>query len=310
MRIGVGPLKRTLTVLLILVSSIISACGTSGGCTVVSSTGTISGTAATGPRCADTTPAAASGYTISGTVSGGTPLGTTINLTGAGTASVNADANGNYSFTAIPNGIYRLTPSRVGYAFSPINLGVTVNGGNAAGNDFAATASLAGAAGISGVVAGAVAQNVTIMLGGANTGSVLTDGNGNFGFSGLAAGSYTVTPTLTGYVFSPVSSAVTTTGGANASAGRFTASFYAAATARLVGTVGGAGAQNVVLTLSGTNTGTAVTDANGSYRFAGLVPGSYTVTPSLAGFTFSPANVAVVALGGESIVLTGFTARR
>jgi len=308
MHVDFAHLKNALTLLLVLASGILSACGSSGGCTVVSSSGTISGTVTLGPHCADATTTATSGYSISGTVSGGSPLGTKVGLSGAGTASTSTDANGNYSLTGISNGIYTLTPSRAGYVFSPVNLGVTVNGGNASGNDFVQTASIGATTGISGSVAGAVAQNVTITLSGANNGSVLTDANGNFDFSGLAAGSYTLTPSLTGYVFSPVSSAVTTTSGGNALAGRFTASFYAAATTRLVGTVSGATAQNVVLILSGTNTGSAVTDANGRYGFSGLVAGSYTVTPSLAGYTFSPANVAVVAVGGETIVLASFSA--
>jgi uncharacterized repeat protein (TIGR01451 family) len=45
----------------------------------------------------------------------------------------------------------------------------------------------------------------------------------------------------------------------------------------------------VTVTLSGSQSGTTQTDANGNYSFAGLAAGgNYTVTPSLAGYTFAP----------------------
>src|ERR1035437_9410349 len=53
-------------------------------------------------------------YGISGTVSGPVLLGVTINLTGAETGSTTTDVNGNYSFTALPNGSYTVAPSLTG----------------------------------------------------------------------------------------------------------------------------------------------------------------------------------------------------
>ena len=42
------------------------------------------------------------------------------------------------------------------------------------------------------------------------------------------------------------------------------------------------------MTLSGAKSGTTITDASGNYTFTGLDNGSYTITPSRTGFTFSP----------------------
>lgn len=310
MDICFGQLKAILVLVLILASSILSGCGSSGGCTVVPASATVSGTTAQGPHCASETASATSGYSISGVVSGGTPLGVTIKLTGAGTGSTTTDANGNYNFSAIPNGNYTVTPSRAGYFFSPANIAVTIGGANASGNNFTEAASTGVASGFSGTVAGAVAQNVTITLSGANAGSAVTDAGGNFGFSGLAVGTYTVTPSLASYVFSPASSVVTTISGENVTLSTFTASFHAAATSRFFGRVSGAVAQNVMITLSGANAGSAVTDAGGNFGFSGLAAGAYTLTPSLAGYIFSPANIAVTTSGGESVILTSFTATR
>src|SRR5204862_2220597 len=47
-------------------------------------------------------------------------------------------------------------------------------------------------------------SSVTVMLSGTQNGSVNTDGNGNFGFNGLApGGNYSVTLSLSGYTFNP-----------------------------------------------------------------------------------------------------------
>ena len=58
----------------------------------------------------------------------------------------------------------------------------------------------------------------------------------------------------------------------------------------LSGTVSGVWISGVTITLSGgPNTPTpAVTDAGGHYAFTGLTQGTYTVTPSLAGYSYTP----------------------
>jgi chitodextrinase len=58
---------------------------------------------------------------------------------------------------------------------------------------------------ISGTVSGAIAAGVTINLTGSATTSMTTDASGNYTFTGLANGSYTVTPSLTCYTFTPIS---------------------------------------------------------------------------------------------------------
>lgn len=60
--------------------------------------------------------------------------------------------------------------------------------------------------------------------------------------------------------------------------------------------VNGSGLSGVTVNLSGTTaagssvSASAVTDASGNYSFAVLAGGTYTVTPSLSGYTFSPAS--------------------
>ncbi|MFL6446645.1 MAG: DUF4082 domain-containing protein [Bryobacteraceae bacterium] len=70
------------------------------------------------------------------------------------------------------------------------------------------------------------------------------------------------------------------------------------------GTVTGSGA---TLTLSGGGSTLTTTTGGGSYTFGGLVNGSYVVTPSQAGYTFTPAS-ATVTVNGSSINNVNFAA--
>jgi len=65
---------------------------------------------------------------------------------------------------------------------------------------------------ISGKVTGATLAGVTINLTGDATASTTTSADGNYSFAGQKDGNYTVTPSLTGYTFSPSSTTVTVSG--------------------------------------------------------------------------------------------------
>ncbi len=156
-------------------------------------------------------------YSVSGKVTGATDV--TLSLSGSSTASATTDASGNYGFTGLANGSYAVTPTKSGYTFSPASTTVTVKGADETGKDFAASAVISTHA-ISGKVTGA--SGVKVDLSGANTGNATTDANGNYSFTGLANGSYTVTPNKAGYTFSPRSIAINLIG-ANVTGRDFTA---------------------------------------------------------------------------------------
>src|SRR6202022_4045305 len=134
-------------------------------------------------------------------------------------------------------------------------------------------------------------NGVTVALSGAATASTTTNSSGNYSFSGLQNGSYTVTPTKTGFTFSPANAAVTVNG-ANVAGINFAAS---APTWSISGTI--TGTTGVTVALSGAATASTTTDSSGNYSFSGLQNGSYTVTPTKAGFIFSPPNAAVTVNG-------------
>ena len=131
------------------------------------------------------------------------------------------------------------------------------------------------------------------------------DASGTYAFTGLANGSYTVTPSKAGYTFDPASAPVTVSG-ANVSGIDFTAA--APPTYSISGTISPAAAgAGATVTLSGAAGQTVMTDASGVYTIAGLVPGSYTVTPTKVGYTFGPAS-APVTVSGANVSGIDFTA--
>lgn len=65
-----------------------------------------------------------------------------------------------------------------------------------------------------------MARDVMVTLNGAATGSVFTDASGNYSFTGLSNGTYTVTLALPGYAFGPI--AAVTISGANSTANNST----------------------------------------------------------------------------------------
>jgi Carboxypeptidase regulatory-like domain len=235
-------------------------------------------------------------YSISGTLSGAVLQGVAINLTGAATASTTTDSSGNYSFSGLADGNYTVTPSLTGYTFNPTNIPITLSGANSTTNNF--VSSVVPTYIISGTVSGAVVQGVAINLSGPATSSITTDSGGNYSFSGIADGNYTLTPSLAGYAFNPVNSLVTVNG-ADSAANNFV-STVAPVTYSISGTVSGDVVQGVAIDLSGAATATTTTDSGGNYIFSGLSDGSYTITPSLSGYSFNPASNPITVSGVNS----------
>jgi Carboxypeptidase regulatory-like domain len=299
-------LHAILTALPILLAGLLSGCDP--GCQTVTTTASGArqlSSCEPGPSSnTSTTPA---GFSISGGVSGSALHGVLVTLSGTATGNTTTDASGNYSFTGLAAGDYTVTPSLAGFVFNPVSDVVTVSGAAVIGSNFTETASAAATSIVSGTASGAVAQNVLINLSGSNTGSVLTDSSGNYSFSGLAAGIYALTPSLAGFIFNPASSVVTTTSGINAPGINFTATADASSASSISGTVSGVVVQNVTINLSGVNTGSVLTDVNGKFSFTGLAAGNYTVTPSLAGHTFSPASSTVTTTSGTDVTVSNFT---
>jgi cytoskeletal protein CcmA (bactofilin family) len=239
-------------------------------------------------------------FSISGTVNGAVKSGVTMTLSGSGSGSTETDSNGNYSFTSLSNGTYTVTPSKPGYTFKPKSETVTISGADVTGVDFKASAVTFS---ISGTVSGAVQSGVAMTLSGNSSGTATTDASGNYSFSGLSNGTYTVTPSKPGYTFEPSSETVTISG-TDVTGIDFTSS---AATHSISGQVTGDVKSGVTMTLSGSGSGNKITNFLGNYSFSGLSNGTYTVTPSKSGYTFTPPSTAVE-INNANVAGVDFTA--
>ena len=150
-------------------------------------------------------------------------------------------------------------------------------------------------------------SGATLTLSGAASATATANSSGNFTFSGLANGTYIVSPSHAGYTFSPTSLSVTVSG-ANITTGlNFTATAQGG-THSISGTIspvtGGSGA---TVTLSGVASATTTADGAGNYNLTGLANGNYAVTPNHTGYTFSPTTQAVT-VNGANITGLNFTA--
>ena len=215
-------------------------------------------------------------YTISGRVAeGATGLsGVQVTVPPPFPRSGATDQAGNYTLNGFPRGgPYAVTPAKANYTFDPTSLLVTV-ASNVTDASFAARALFT----VSGRITIGRSQplpGVNVLL--QSTDSLVTitnntDANGNYAFANLAFGSYTLTPSLAGYSFSPPYMTVSNQSIVN----------FAVALLSVTGRVkdGTTGVANwPVYAISATNVTTTNTDANGFYTFKNLA-GSYTIMPS------------------------------
>jgi len=226
-------------------------------------------------------------YKIAGVITdgaSGAPLaGVTVSSAGQ---TDTTDSHGRYVIDHLQPGAYTITPARAGYVFLPPARVVTVPP-DATGQDFSGAAP--GAYSVRGRVTqsenGAGLTGVRVTAGGR---AATTAGDGSFAIGGLAPGTYVVTAEMTDYGFVPQSYEVTVPPDAAAVGFSATAKRYDA-----WGVITLDGAPLAGVAVSNGAGKVATTDAAGRYRLAGLAAGAQTLTPSLAGYSFSPPSRAV-----------------
>jgi inhibitor of cysteine peptidase len=199
------------------------------------------------------------------------------------------DAQGKYDFPGLESPIsYTVTPSKPGYYFIPTSAQVTIQDASETNVNFTAVLGFT----VSGQVKldSSGLAGVTVVLSGTTSVTTLTDSQGNYTFSDVVPGTYTVTPSKQGYGFSPPSQTVTITEG-NMSGVNFTAVAGYSISGQV--TWQGSGLSGVTMTLSGGASKVTETTTDGRYVFTGLQNGSYVVTPAKAGYQFSPSSQAV-----------------
>ena len=226
-------------------------------------------------------------YTVSGAI---LFTGTVLNTGGSALAGVRLTASSGHTATTLADGTYSLylpnpftgtvAASLTGYTFSTVSPFVAVTVDTPLVN-FTGTAALS--------ISGRVTLNALGLAGATitlSTGQVAqTDVNGNYTVWATAPFTGNVTATATGYFLSPT--AFNLVGAATNQAGvNFTAVPAIPITGQIL--AGGSPLANVAVTLSN-GAGSVITNASGIY--SATVPSRWTgtITPTLAGYTFTPA---------------------
>src|SRR6185312_16062187 len=212
-----------------------------------------------------------SGYSFT-IASGALPSPLTLGTNGT-IASATPSTGGTYTFAV------RVTDS-LGFTATTGNLSITVNGTLAI-----TPPTLPGA-----TFNAAYTSPAFTSSGGSGSGYVFAIASGSIAPLTLdsSTGVISGTPTATGTLSFTVS--VTDSLSNTATTGPLSITVSPACTnnCTLSGTVTGPFVSGVTIAISGTASGTTTTASDGTYGFTNLTSGSYTITPSLAGYTFAP----------------------
>ena len=223
------------------------------------------------------------------TASDGSSLsGVTVTLSGSQASITTTDQNGAFAFANLPGGgNYTVKPSKTSYSWVPSSLVFNDLGSNQAAN-FSGTF-------VRHNVSGRVTENgstlsgVSILLSGSQTSTATTAADGNYSFSLPSEGNYTITPSKQHYTFTPTTATFNNLV-ANQT-GDFAATRNRHSISGRVVNISNTGVAGVTVSLSGSQTATAITNSSGDYSFPGLAAGgTYNVTPSLKYHSFGPAN--------------------
>ncbi len=230
-------------------------------------------------------------HTVTGTVKLGSAgfAGVVMTVSGDYSTSTVTNGSGNYSLTLDALGNYTLTPSSTGYHFSPVSVATASLLADWAVGDIAVTIDTF-------PVSGTASAGTLLTVSGSASTSAVVGAGGTYSFELDYGGAYTLTPTKTGYHYSPVS-ASTAALVANWINNNFTATID---TYTVSGTVteGTSTLAGVTITVSGSSTTSTVTNGAGYYSFDLEYGGAYTLTATKTYYQFVPVNVSTGLLAG------------
>jgi hypothetical protein len=158
------------------------------------------------------TPTGQTTFAISGTVSPVPNAITTLSLSGAATASTTTSSTGTYTFTGLSAGTYAVTPSAAGFGFNPTTQVATVSTSDLIGVNFTSKAETGPTFTLSGTITPAAAgSGAAVVLSGPVGATATANSSGAYSFPGLSSGTYSVTPSKSGFTYSPTSQTATVT---------------------------------------------------------------------------------------------------
>ena len=218
---------------------------------------------------------------------GSAMTGVTVSLTGSQASNAVTDSTGAYSFSNLAGGgNYTITLSKKSYAWTPTSLTFNNLGANQTANftGVFVTYTLSGRA----TEDGAGLSGVSIALSGSQTGATTTDLNGNYSFAVPSEGNYSLTASKQHYTFS---APLTFNNLAANQSAYFIATRNRVTISGRVLNINNTGVAGVAISLSGSQTATATTNATGNYSFTNVAAGGdYLVMPTLQYYSFTPAS--------------------
>ena len=234
--------------------------------------------------------------------------GVTVALTGDKSDSTTTDAHGFYSFSNIVNGSYTVTPTKSGLEFTPDHEDVVVDDADEVVDDIEGGA-------IKWTISGYILdgdsdgiENVTVTLSGDDNDSDTTDAHGYYEFS-MPDGDYTLTPTLAHYSFTADHEDITVAGD-DVVVDTMVSALSAWTVSGYILDGDSAGIEDVTITLTGDDSDSTTTDADGYYEFTFLPAGDYAITPTLSGYVFTADHEDVTVSGAAVVVDTMVGAER
>jgi hypothetical protein len=211
--------------------------------------------------------------TVSGRV---VVAGATISYFDGSLKSVTSDSSGNFSLQVPYNWSGTLTPSLTGYRFDPSAYIIT-NIHNDQSNIFFSPTAIKYITGNTGL------PGVTLSYTDTYTRNAVSDGNGNYTLSVSVGWSGSITPTLTGYTFSP-----NLINYNNVQSDQSNQNYTPIPITYTIS--GNTGIDGVTLGYSDGSNKTVVSDENGNYSLTVSYNWSGTVTPSSENYRFVPAS--------------------
>jgi parallel beta-helix repeat protein len=147
-------------------------------------------------------------------------------------------------------------------------------------------------------------SGASVTLSGASSATTMADGSGNYSFTSLASGQYSITASKNAVSFKPPTLQVTLAG-ANITGANFTGSN--SNTFSISGTISPAtNGSGVTVTLSGATNAVTTANGSGNYSFTSLPSGSYTITASKNGLSFTPPSLQAT-VSGSNVTGQNFT---
>jgi len=256
-------------------------------------------------------------YSITGQVTGDTPVDTTITLSGYASSTSTTSSNGYYSFTNLFSGNYTVTANKSGYLISPESHSIAVNDADVPDINFTSSE----------IIIKKLSTSTTSLPIISSQGTNAPNNVFQVWNSGKGIMSYNISETSTWLLVSPSSG--TSSGEKDditisyTTDNLATGTYYAIITVTaddadgspvtidvaltvidlstylISGTVSGDTQDGVTLTLSGGASVVTTTDTNGNYFFTGVTNGNYTVTPGKSGYYFTPPSENVIISGAN-----------